>query len=272
MFRTLVVLAAGAAALAAVSLLLEQFGVRGPLGGPREIGDWLQTTGVRLVFIVFSAVVVVRAAHLAIDHLQHGLKGRGERSDLEWQRRASTIAGILARIVTVTVTFVATLMLLGQLKIDVMPILTGAGIVGLAVGFGAQNLVRDVISGFFLILEDQVRVGDNARINAVPARSAHQHPDDRAATARRRSRVSQRNDPSLANLSKQFAYAVVDVRVAPGGHRQVLQTLGKWEAMRGCLRCRTCWSRSKSPASLGAIRRRARPLQDAAPPAGRSGQ
>jgi len=48
-----------------------------------------------------------------------------------------------------------------------MPILTGAGIVGLAIGFGAQNLVRDVISGFFLILEDQVRVGDVAAINGT---------------------------------------------------------------------------------------------------------
>ena len=63
--------------------------------------------------------------------------------------------------------FVAILMLLRELAIDVLPILTGAGIAGLAIGFGAQNLVRDVISGFFLILEDQVRIGDLARINGV---------------------------------------------------------------------------------------------------------
>ena len=69
--------------------------------------------------------------------------------------------------VTATVGFVAILMLLRELSIDVLPILTGAGIAGLAIGFGAQNLVRDVISGFFLILEDQVRVGDMARINGV---------------------------------------------------------------------------------------------------------
>src|SRR5258705_12946609 len=58
-------------------------------------------------------------------------------------------------------------MLLRELSIDVLPILTGAGLAGLAIGFGAQNLVRDVISGFFLILEDQVRIGDLARINGV---------------------------------------------------------------------------------------------------------
>ena len=73
-------------------------------------------------------------------------------------------------------------MLLRELTIDVVPILTGAGIAGLAIGFGAQNLVRDVISGFFMILEDQVRVGDIARINGVSGIDrADQPADDRAA-------------------------------------------------------------------------------------------
>ena len=56
-------------------------------------------------------------------------------------------------------------MVLRELDVDITPVLTGAGIVGLAVGFGAQTLVRDIISGFFLILEDQVRVGDVAVVN-----------------------------------------------------------------------------------------------------------
>jgi small conductance mechanosensitive channel len=56
---------------------------------------------------------------------------------------------------------------LGQLGLDITPILAGAGIVGLAVGFGAQNLVRDVISGFFVVLENQVRVGDVAIVNGT---------------------------------------------------------------------------------------------------------
>ena len=58
-------------------------------------------------------------------------------------------------------------MILRELGLDIAPVLTGAGIVGLAVGFGAQTLVRDIISGFFLILEDQVRVGDAAAINGT---------------------------------------------------------------------------------------------------------
>ena len=58
-------------------------------------------------------------------------------------------------------------MVLNEFDINIAPVLTGAGIAGLAVGFGAQTLVRDVISGFFMILEDQVRVGDSAAINGI---------------------------------------------------------------------------------------------------------
>ena len=104
------------------------------------------------------ATIVIRAANLAIENLQQRLGHRHSKADLEWQRRASTLGGILTSLVTVTVWFVSVLMVLRELSIDVLPILTGAGIAGLAIGFGAQNLVRDVISGFFLILEDQALV------------------------------------------------------------------------------------------------------------------
>ena len=109
-------------------------------------------------------------------------------------------------------------MLLRELSIDVLPILTGAGIAGLAIGFGAQNLVRDVISGFFLILEDQVRVGDLARINGVAGiveqinlRTIVLRDGEGAVQVFPNGTIT-----ALANLSKQFAYAIVDVRVAYG--------------------------------------------------------
>jgi small conductance mechanosensitive channel len=62
---------------------------------------------------------------------------------------------------------VVVIIALSQIGFDVTPILAGAGIVGLAVGFGAQNIVRDLISGFFMVLEDQVRVGDVAVVNGT---------------------------------------------------------------------------------------------------------
>jgi small conductance mechanosensitive channel len=97
-----------------------------------------------------------------------------------------------------------------------LPILTGAGIAGLAIGFGAQNLVRDVISGFFLILEDQVRIGDFARINGVAG--TVEQINLRTIVLRDLEGAVQvfpnGTITTLANLSKQFAYAIVDVRVS----------------------------------------------------------
>jgi small conductance mechanosensitive channel len=106
-------------------------------------------------------------------------------------------------------------MVLRELDVDITPVLTGAGIVGLAVGFGAQTLVRDIISGFFLILEDQVRVGDVAAINGqgglveqVNLRTivlrdetgtVHVFPNGEVKT--------------LANLSKDFSFYVITVKV-----------------------------------------------------------
>lgn len=177
--------------------------------------DWLLTHSLKAAVILIGAAIIVRTARVVIDRLRSRLgQGQSDR-DLEWQRRASTLGGILTRLVTVTVWFLAVLMLLRELSIDVLPILTGAGIVGLAFGFGAQNLVRDVISGFFLILEDQVRVGDMARINGVAGvieqvnlRTIVLRDGEGAVHVFPNGTVT-----ALANLSKQFSNAIIDLRV-----------------------------------------------------------
>ena len=176
--------------------------------------DWALAHALNIVIIVAGAAIIVRAARLVIGRLEHRI-GYGVQRDLEWQRRASTLGGILTRLVTVTVWFLAVLMLLRELAIDVLPILTGAGIAGLAIGFGAQNLVRDVISGFFLILEDQVRVGDIARLNGVTG--VIEHVNLRTLVLRDGEGAvhvfPNGTITALANLSKQFSNAIVDVRV-----------------------------------------------------------
>ncbi len=215
LMRALRLLAFGVAAFGSVSFGLARFGITEQTWDPRSLVRWLLTHGVNLVIIFAGAAIVIRAANLAIEHLQQRLSHRQTQADLEWQRRASTLGGILTSLVTVTVWFVAVLMLLRELSIDVLPILTGAGIAGLAIGFGAQNLVRDVISGFFLILEDQVRIGDIARINGVSGvveqinlRTIVLRDAEGAVQVFPNGTVN-----TLANLSKQFAYAVVEVKV-----------------------------------------------------------
>jgi small conductance mechanosensitive channel len=216
LIRALTLLAYGVAALASISLALDRFGLSEPQWNPRQLLHWLLAHGINVVVILIGAFIVIRAANLAIEHLQFKLSRGHASTDLEWQRRRTTLGGILTSLVTATVGFIAILMVLRELTIDVVPILTGAGIAGLAIGFGAQNLVRDVISGFFLILEDQVRIGDLARINNVGGvveqinlrtivlrdgeGAVHVFPNGTIA--------------ALANLSKQYAYALVDVKVA----------------------------------------------------------
>jgi small-conductance mechanosensitive channel len=242
--RAVTVVAYGVAALASISLALERFGFSEPRWHPRQITHWLLTHGVNMVAIGVGGYIVARSASLAIEHLQYKLAARHAQTDLEWRRRATTLAGILTSLVTVSVVFITILMMLRELEIDVVPLLTGAGIAGLAIGFGAQNFVRDVISGFFLILEDQVRVGDLVRINGIPGiieqinlRTIILRDGEGAVQVFPNGMVT-----ALANLSKQYAYAIVDLRVAyteniervTGTMREVGATLAKdpmWESL-----------------------------------------
>lgn len=214
--RALTILAYGIAALASVFLALARFGIGEPRWDPREAARWVELHGINIIIIAVGSYIVVRVAHLGIAQMQYRLDRHHPKTDLEWQRRAATIAGILTNTVSVAVAFVTILMLLRELSIDVMPILTGAGIAGLAIGFGAQNLVRDIISGFFLILEDQVRIGDSVRINGVAGsveqinlRTIVLRDGEGAVQVFPNGTVT-----ALANLSKQYAYAIVEVRVA----------------------------------------------------------
>jgi small conductance mechanosensitive channel len=90
---------------------------------------------------------------------------KGRRSDPEFEKQAATIAGVMQRTTTVGIYVLATFMALKELGFDVAPLLAGAGVASIAIGFGAQNLVRDVISGIFLLWENQIRVNDVAVIN-----------------------------------------------------------------------------------------------------------
>lgn len=127
---------------------------------------------VRVVIILVGAYLAVRAVVSLIPKLrartvERMSAGGAASSTHEMEKRAKTIAGIVVKLATVVIWVAAIMMSLRELGFDLAPILAGAGIVGLAVGFGAQNLVRDVISGFFILLENQVRVNDVAVVNGT---------------------------------------------------------------------------------------------------------
>ena len=112
--------------------------------------------------------------------------------------------------------FVVVLISLSQLGVNIGPILAGAGVVGLAVGFGAQHLVRDLVSGFFLMLENQIRVGDVAIINGTGGSGGGGHLSHRRVARSSGCRLcfSQRRDHTLANATMDWSAYVIDVTIS----------------------------------------------------------
>lgn len=127
-------------------------------------------SAIRIALVLVGGFILARVLRALLMHLERVLVRAGERTGAlvaATRSRVSTLTGVLRALALVVLWSVVTMICLSQLGLDVRPILAGAGIVGLAVGFGAQYLVRDVIAGFFLVLEDQVRVGDVALANGT---------------------------------------------------------------------------------------------------------
>lgn len=115
----------------------------------------------KIIAIVVIANILIRIGKLAIHNI---FKIRNLSPLNTSERREETLSKLLDNVLSYVVYFIAFMMILSVLGIDVKALLAGAGIVGLAVGFGAQSLVKDVITGFFIIFEDQFSVGDHVRI------------------------------------------------------------------------------------------------------------
>jgi small conductance mechanosensitive channel len=199
--------------------VLELGGLR-PRSGIRlqPLAAWAFQSGLRIILIAVLAYALVRGIGLLVQRFEHEVnKGKGLDA-LERAKRAKTLGSLVRNVASSLLIGVAVLMILRELGIDIAPVLAGAGILGLAVGFGAQTLVRDIISGFFLILEDQVRVGDVAAINGqgglveeISLRTITLRDFDGTVHVFPNGGIT-----TLANRSKDFSFYVIDVGIAYG--------------------------------------------------------
>lgn len=123
--------------------------------------QWLVSYGTHIGLIVLVAVVVLLILRIACRRFF--CQFIDKRSE-ELRQRADTLRSVVMSLITITILTVTTLEILSQLGVQIGPILAAAGIVGIAVGFGAQHLIKDLINGFFILLENQVRVGDSVEI------------------------------------------------------------------------------------------------------------
>jgi small conductance mechanosensitive channel len=124
----------------------------------------------RIALIVAAASIGLRLLRIALDRLESWLVRATitrESAPGAAAKRIKTLVSVLWTIANGVLWFLVIVIVLGQIGVNVAPILAGAGVVALAVGFGTQHLVRDLVSGFFLLLENQIRVGDVAVINGT---------------------------------------------------------------------------------------------------------
>lgn len=143
----------------------------------------LVTVPLQILLIVLLAVALRLASRKVIDRAVKRMTDKPLKTPKRWSRRqaegsqgqvrerrrqrAQTIGGVLRSTATIVIFSVGAVMILGELSIDVAPIIASAGIVGLAFGFGAQSLVSDFISGLFMLMEDQYGVGDYVDIDGT---------------------------------------------------------------------------------------------------------
>jgi small conductance mechanosensitive channel len=181
---------------------------------------WVISTIPSMLVIFILAFILLKMTNILLRRLKPLMLKRMESgTDLEiseMEKRLDTLLGILRSVIKLVVWLMIAMLFLRKLGIDVAPIIAGAGIVGLAVGFGAQELVRDFITGFFMLLENQVREGDVAIVNGTGG--LVEHVGMRTIVLRDLAGVvhvfQNGKVNTLSNMTKKWSAMVFDIGVA----------------------------------------------------------
>jgi moderate conductance mechanosensitive channel len=208
--------------------------------------DWAAVS-LRIAFVVVGAIVLRFLVHRGIGKVvtraannpavPEALRSRfGEPSAIAAERRkqrTETVGSVLRSVATIVIFGVAFTTVLSELGVDLGPMLAGAGIVGVALGFGAQNLVRDFLNGIFMILEDQYGVGDavdvgeaSGIVESVGLRTTRLRNVDGTVWHVRNGEIVR-----VGNMSQGWSRALLDISVAYGSDVDLAQTVIKDVAM-----------------------------------------
>lgn len=172
-----------------------------------------------LVILVFTYL-----ATRAITRMMRTLRGytvkmmlkSGDSNEYELQKRAETIQNLSGKALFMLIWVIAGLMILKEMNFDVRPLLAGAGVAGVAIGFGAQNIIKDVLAGMFLMMENQIRVNDVAVINGktglveeINLRTTVLRGEDGAVHIFPNGVIQ-----GLSNLTREYSYYVFNLSLA----------------------------------------------------------
>ncbi|MBC7342125.1 MAG: mechanosensitive ion channel family protein [Clostridia bacterium] len=181
------------------------------------VWKWLGGPGLRILAAGLGAWLSLKLLHGVIDHADRLFLGKEiPADDPERTRRLNTLRGIAKNVTTVIVMAIAATMILKELGFDITALLTAVGVGGLAVGLAAQNLIRDYLTGFLLLAEDQLRVGDVVEINGkggvveqITLRTVWLRALDGTLHIVPNSQIT-----TVSNMTKSFSRYVIDVEVA----------------------------------------------------------
>lgn len=184
------------------------------LGNLKELLQFSQSA-LHILLILALAWVLLRLSGKAIRMLKEYLRSHAD-NNLEDLKRIETLSRVFRYIASVIISVVTGMVVLSELGISIAPILATAGVLGIAVGFGAQSLIKDYFNGFFLLLENQVRQGDvveaggkGGLVEEVTLRYIKMRDYDGHVHFIPNGIIT-----TVTNMSRGFAYAVVDIGVA----------------------------------------------------------
>jgi small-conductance mechanosensitive channel len=184
--------------------------------GVNPNSEWFEftMTSVRIALIMIAAWLLTLVTHKLIKTLRIYLTSHS--TDNNSIKRAQTLGRATRHISSVIITIIAGMLILNELGISIAPILAAAGVVGVAVGFGAQSVIKDYISGFFILLEDQIRHGEvveaggkSGLVEDVTLR--HVVLRDYSGNMHF---IPNGDITTVTNMSRDFSHAVIDVGVA----------------------------------------------------------
>lgn len=187
-----------------------------------EEGTWLRDSGVPILLTILAAIAATIGLRVVVGRFRRRLEDAPSMTEAGNLQRAATLAHALSATFVVVVWVIAFLLILNYLDVPLGPFIASAGIVGVALGFGAQSIVKDTLSGFFILLENQFGVGDivEMQTTANPVIGRIEWFTLRATALRAYDGtlhiVPNGNIQVVSNKSRGWARAIVDTRIAYG--------------------------------------------------------
>ncbi|HOP06002.1 MAG TPA: mechanosensitive ion channel family protein [candidate division Zixibacteria bacterium] len=179
-----------------------------------DVIHWLTTQGIKLgviLLLTFLALLIVSVIANRLTAIYKRV-----RDDNEHLKRAETLGSMFRTVMRLAVLSVAVMLILQQLGIEIGPLLAAAGVAGIAIGFGAQHIVQDVANGFFILLDDEIRVGDVVEIadkSGIVERVNLRQVVIRGLDGNVHY-IPNSNITVVTNMTKEFSYCLLEIGVA----------------------------------------------------------